>query len=124
MLRESLALDVSLGSGTRGTPRVPTPDDQDQSVEEFSDWDSWDGENEVRTRRHRRSTLLFRALTILPLFSPSFPRSLSPFRIRRPFCKSSLNFSNDSEMNTAANVAQVQSCSCYHYIDTTKYIVS
>ena len=38
---------MSHGSGNKGTPRVPTPDDQEQSVDEFSDWDSWDDENEV-----------------------------------------------------------------------------
>lgn len=44
LLRESVALDASHGSG-RGTPRMaPRDDDQGSDV---SDWDSWEEEEEV-----------------------------------------------------------------------------
>lgn len=46
LMQESVALDTSHES-SRGTTRLPSPE-LSADNEEFSDWDSWEGENEVR----------------------------------------------------------------------------
>lgn len=45
-MQESVALDTSHES-SRGTTRLPSPE-LNADNEEFSDWDSWEGENEVQ----------------------------------------------------------------------------
>lgn len=45
-MQESVALDTSHES-SRGTTRLPSPEPSVDN-EEFSDWDSWEDENEVR----------------------------------------------------------------------------
>jgi len=45
-MQESVALDTSHES-SRGTTRLPSPE-PDAENDEFSDWDSWEDENEVR----------------------------------------------------------------------------
>ena len=47
LMQESVALDTSHES-SRGTTRLPSPE-LNADNEEFSDWDSWEGENEVQT---------------------------------------------------------------------------
>ena len=44
-MQESVALDTSHESG-RGTPHLSSPEPGAEK-EEFSDWDSWEDENEV-----------------------------------------------------------------------------
>lgn len=54
-MQESVALDTSHES-SRGTTRLPSPElgaDGDQ----FSDWDSWEGDNEVRSFKWKFSFL-------------------------------------------------------------------
>jgi len=46
LMQESVALDTSHES-SRGTTRLPSPEVSADN-EEFSDWDSWEGENEVQ----------------------------------------------------------------------------
>ena len=46
-MQESVALDTSHES-SRGTTRLPSPELGADGVE-FSDWDSWEGDNEVRS---------------------------------------------------------------------------
>lgn len=46
LMQESVALDTS-HEGSRGTTRLPSPEPAAEN-EEFSDWDSWEDENEVR----------------------------------------------------------------------------
>ena len=46
LMQESVALDTSHES-SRGTTRLPSPE-LSADNEEFSDWDSWEGENEVQ----------------------------------------------------------------------------
>jgi len=46
LMQESVALDTSHES-SRGTTRLPSPE-LNADNEEFSDWDSWEGENEVQ----------------------------------------------------------------------------
>ena len=46
-MQESVALDTSHES-SRGTTRLPSPEPSAAENEEFSDWDSWEDENEVR----------------------------------------------------------------------------
>ena len=46
LMQESVALDTSHES-SRGTTRLPSPELGDEN-DEFSDWDSWEDENEVR----------------------------------------------------------------------------
>ena len=45
VMQESVALDTSHES-SRGTTRLPSPEPSADN-EEFSDWDSWEDENEV-----------------------------------------------------------------------------
>ena len=45
LMQESVALDTSHES-SRGTTRLPSPE-LNADNEEFSDWDSWEDENEV-----------------------------------------------------------------------------
>ena len=45
-MQESVALDTSHES-SRGTTRLPSPE-PDAENDAFSDWDSWEDENEVR----------------------------------------------------------------------------
>ena len=47
LMQESVALDTSHES-SRGTTRLPSPE-LGADGDEFSDWDSWEGDNEVRT---------------------------------------------------------------------------
>ena len=44
-MQESVALDTSHES-SRGTTRLPSPE-LGADGDEFSDWDSWEGDNEV-----------------------------------------------------------------------------
>ena len=46
LMQESVALDTSHES-SRGTTRLPSPE-LNADNEEFSDWDSWEDENEVQ----------------------------------------------------------------------------
>ena len=46
-MQESVALDTSHES-SRGTTRLPSPE-LGADGDEFSDWDSWEGDNEVRS---------------------------------------------------------------------------
>lgn len=46
LMQESVALDTSHES-SRGTTRLPSPEASADN-EEFSDWDSWEDENEVQ----------------------------------------------------------------------------
>ena len=48
-MQESVALDTSRES-SRGTTRLPSPE-LGADGDEFSDWDSWKGDNEVRSFR-------------------------------------------------------------------------
>ena len=49
LMQESVALDTSQES-SRGTTRLSSPEPGAEK-EEFSDWDSWEDENEVRSLR-------------------------------------------------------------------------
>ena len=46
-MQESVALDTSHES-SRGTTRLPSPE-LSADGDGFSDWDSWEGDNEVRS---------------------------------------------------------------------------
>jgi len=97
LMQESVALDTSHES-SRGTTRLPSPE-PDAENDEFSDWDSWEDENENETALMTLFSEFLRQIN--QVYQSRSPEGQSVFREELRKC-------GDTEQKAIANIMEFQ----------------